>query len=75
MLLQHIPVFYTTVVFWNESLVRVWVEQFVGSKKVCGYIGKQLVVRLSHTGCEGYHSEDIRFIGVTLLMNEDDSAR
>ena len=66
--------FHTTIDFWNERLLRGWVEQFVGSKKVDYSIGKQLMVKLSNTGCEGYHSEVTRFVGVTFLMDEDDFA-
>ena len=66
--------FHTTIDFWNESLLRVWVEQFVGSKKVDYYIGKQLMVTLSNTGCEGYHYEVTGFVGVTFIMDDDDFA-
>ena len=64
--------FHTTVDFWNERLLCV--EQFIGSKNVDDSIGKQLMVKFSDTGCEGYHSEVPRFVGVAFLMDEDDFA-
>ena len=66
--------FHTSIDFWNERLLRVGVEQFVGSKKVDYSIGKQLMIKLSNTGCEDYHSEVTRFVCVTFLMDEDDFA-
>ena len=36
--------FHTTVDFWNERLLRVWVEQYVGSNKFDDYVGKQRLV-------------------------------